>query len=472
MTIGLTYNDDISRVQIALSDIEDVDVKVEQSTNELFWQTVRGGVSIPISGGIANLDDFEFAADRENFYRVAAVTSGLLLDGTSGNYASTPDHASLDITGDLDLRAEITPDTWVSGDFQTIAAKYLTTGNQRSWFFQVTSTGQLRIFWSPDGTSGVESATTTLFDVPEGGVRRAVRMTLDVSTGDVVFYEADGLAGPWSVIQTVTGSGVTSIFNSTAELEVGFHSSGASSPFIGVVHAMEVRDGINGTEVANPDFATQVMGAGSFTDDAGKLWTINGDAFIAGTESDSITPILSELEPGQAWLKSTRFSSLNRIVRLQDYSDIAIQGSANVSRIVGRSFPSGTTDVSLGSTYNITFNASDLDESKYLSLTLALGDVFYLQFRPDHCVELPPKSLYFIVSEQSMSRPGVMEERRWISTAIIEMARPSPVIVSSTLIWGTVFNLYADWNSLLNANSSWDPLLSTVGSVNDLVVLP
>lgn len=75
MTIGLTYNNDLSRVQIELSDRPDGAVHIERSTNQLFWLTVRGGLQLPVSGGMANLDDFEFVPDIENFYRVTQTST-------------------------------------------------------------------------------------------------------------------------------------------------------------------------------------------------------------------------------------------------------------------------------------------------------------------------------------------------------------------------------------------------------------
>jgi hypothetical protein len=73
MTIGLTYNNDLSRVQIALSSLTVDTVRIERSVNEVLWETIRGGVELPVSSGAANIDDFEFAADVQNFYRVLDV---------------------------------------------------------------------------------------------------------------------------------------------------------------------------------------------------------------------------------------------------------------------------------------------------------------------------------------------------------------------------------------------------------------
>jgi len=48
----------------------------------------------------------------------------------------------------------------------------------------------------------------------------------------------------------------------------------------GTVYAVEVRNGIDGTVVANPNFSGQKPGATSFTDTAGRPWTLNGSALI------------------------------------------------------------------------------------------------------------------------------------------------------------------------------------------------
>lgn len=75
MSLNLTYNNDLSRVQIALSNIPEGTVICERSTNELLWFTVRGGASITIpSSGTGALDDFEFAADVPNFYRITQLS--------------------------------------------------------------------------------------------------------------------------------------------------------------------------------------------------------------------------------------------------------------------------------------------------------------------------------------------------------------------------------------------------------------
>lgn len=59
MTITLTQLTDLQRVRVELSNFPNGTAHVERSINELFWQTVRGGVALVVSGGTATLDDLD-----------------------------------------------------------------------------------------------------------------------------------------------------------------------------------------------------------------------------------------------------------------------------------------------------------------------------------------------------------------------------------------------------------------------------
>lgn len=75
MTIAVSYLSDLSRVRIALSGLADGTVLVERSATAGFQLpvTVRGGVTLPISGGVGQLDDYEFYADVQNWYRITPI---------------------------------------------------------------------------------------------------------------------------------------------------------------------------------------------------------------------------------------------------------------------------------------------------------------------------------------------------------------------------------------------------------------
>lgn len=212
----------------------------------------------------------------------------LLLNGVAPGRARTPDAASLDITGDLDVRAHVALDDWTPAAMNTMVSKFTTTGNQRSWRFMVFTTGALRVVWSADGTGTVFTATSTVAPVIADGEDLWVRFTLDVDNGaagrTITFYTStDGVT--WTVLGApVVQAGVTSIFSGTAAVNIGAHTSGTAEMMSGKVFYAEIRNGIGGTVVANPDFTAQGPGQTTFFDSTGKEWTVEAPAVIAGEQ--------------------------------------------------------------------------------------------------------------------------------------------------------------------------------------------
>jgi hypothetical protein len=212
------------------------------------------------------------------------ATTRLRLPGTAGAYASTPSHASLNITGDLGLRWDGELSSWVSGASQSLISKFVTTGNQRAYRLRVDLDGKLRFQWSTTGADSLSSISSVVVPVTSG--RLAVWVDLDVNNGAsqrvVTFYTAPTIAGPWTQLGTNTPvAGVTSVYGlSSAALEVGSINAGTIELAGGVTYAAEVRSGA--TPVANPNFNAQAAGATSFTDSTGKLWTLNGDSRLVG----------------------------------------------------------------------------------------------------------------------------------------------------------------------------------------------
>jgi hypothetical protein len=78
-----------------------------------------------------------------------------------------------------------------------------------------------------------------------------------------------------------TIAGTTSIFNSTSPVEIGDVTAITTfDPAQGRIYGAEVRNGIGGTVVANPNFSTPAAGVTSFADPAGRTWTVNAPGAI------------------------------------------------------------------------------------------------------------------------------------------------------------------------------------------------
>lgn len=174
-------------------------------------------------------------------------------------YAYTVDKASLDITSDIDIRVEFSP-LYTRGRQSLLAGKWLAAGNQRSWLLFTQPDGGFKLWTSPDGTLTNALSNTTIPVVDENVSRMAVRVTLDVNDGAgnrvYTYYTAETIAGPWTSFATGTIAGTTSLFSSTADLEIGTSGSGSqvfvgANTFSGKIHALELYSGIAGTLVAD-----------------------------------------------------------------------------------------------------------------------------------------------------------------------------------------------------------------------------
>lgn len=218
--------------------------------------------------------------------------SRLYLNGQTDSFSATVDHSSLDIVGDIDIRADIELDEWRSetGYIMVVGGKWTPSGNQRSYVLNIEGTGLPSFYWSTDGTlAGARSITATTA-VPANSGRLAIRVAFDVDNGasgrTATFYTAPSMSGTWTQLGApVVASGVTSLFSSSSSLYVGVHG-GTDNEFVGGcafqgrVYSFQVRSSINGTVVANPDFSTLRGINTTLTDSTGKGWGINPAASI------------------------------------------------------------------------------------------------------------------------------------------------------------------------------------------------
>ena len=189
-------------------------------------------------------------------YLAPEDTGYVYLPGVASNYLSVPDENALDITGDIDLRVRVALDDWTPNTEQQLLAKYLVTGNQRSYRLSVRdTTGFVRLAWSSDGTTENFKQSTIAPTVGDGEplwVRATLTVNNGASQNEVRFYTSpDGLT--WTQLgTTVTTAGTTSVYSSTSILEVGTYNTGASNPAALRCYRAQVLNGINGTAVHSP----------------------------------------------------------------------------------------------------------------------------------------------------------------------------------------------------------------------------
>lgn len=221
---------------------------------------------------------------------VDGATPALIIPGVAGANAQTPDAVSLDITGTITVVARMDPEAWagsltfsggsvIGGDQQRIVSKW-TTG-QQSWRLNLFGPGWLQFEWTSDGSTPQTITSTKIFAAQEPMWVAVTFRPNDGAGGKtaVWFTSADGVT--FQTLATKTIAGTSSIFSGSAPVEVGTSDAGTAS-YTGRVLAVRIINGeLAGTVVANPDFSAQNPGTRSFTDAAGKAWTVNGAAEIA-----------------------------------------------------------------------------------------------------------------------------------------------------------------------------------------------
>lgn len=217
-------------------------------------------------------------------------TNYLYLPGVSGNYLSTPDAATLDITGDIEIRARVALTDWTPAAETQLVGKWTVTGNQRSYKLSVNTNGTLLFQNSTDGAVGtVVSHTSSVAPTVSDGGTLWVRVTVDVDNGsgdsDATFYTStddtnDPTAVTWTQLGTVINSGgTTSIFSGTSVVTLGAIEAGTSLLMAGKLYYASILNGIGGTAALTINTHTQPTEPFStFTDGTGKTVTINRSA--------------------------------------------------------------------------------------------------------------------------------------------------------------------------------------------------
>lgn len=215
------------------------------------------------------------------------------------------DSAALSFVGDMDIRVDMellanqdlvtTAANWSTGNFD-IASKLDNVAGSFGWSL-ITIAGKLRLHWFTTGlTSGLKSADSTVVIPAPATGRRAVRAVLDVDNGaagwNVLFYTAPTMAGPWTQLgTTVTGAGVTTMFDTPAKVRIGSASAvtaythGHMVP--ATIYSAELRGGVGATTLfASPTLTTQPLdpvpvSPSAFNDAQGNTWSFNGSSDAA-----------------------------------------------------------------------------------------------------------------------------------------------------------------------------------------------
>lgn len=326
-TLTATYVGDLGRVRLEAGDLDpNVVYSIQRQTAiEPTWVDVRGAQEITAEGTTI-VNDYEYTPNVVNTYRLTGpifydsfarvypapieegfetlpldltITQGtspgprLNLAGGANDYATTPDNAALDITGDIDLRIDMASSISMDSSFAAVGKWGSSGAGTRSYILAV-SNGSIEFSFSSLGTNATTftALSTATLSTVLTYVRQRIKLraTRVAATGVVTFYYSTGdiSAGPWTQLgSTVVLSAGTAIFSGSGTLRVGADTSLARPSLVGSVYRAQVYNGIAGTLVANPDFSAQPVGTTPFADSAGRNWTYSGTAAIIDSVASS-----------------------------------------------------------------------------------------------------------------------------------------------------------------------------------------
>lgn len=181
------------------------------------------------------------------------------------------------------------------------------------------------------------------------------------------------------------------------------------------------------------------------------------------THTNSITPSIDGV-----WLKSVARPYLNRKVTVKEYSNVSRKSRAGVFNVSGRTMPVVVSDVASGRSWTLDVLTRSLDESHALDLLLASGDILHVQAPPD--CDVPAG--YVSVGDTDLSRVSrpLRDNRRIFGIPMTECARPGPDIVGSTSTWAGLLAAYGSWTAVLAAFPTWQDVLDYVAAADTVIV--
>lgn len=237
----------------------------------------------------------------------------LELPGVAGSTATAMDSTSFGIT-DLDIRVWASAVDWTPGGFGKVLLSQWGSAGNEGWLFGLSSAGNLQLSFTTDGTTDLNRTSTVVPGFVDGS-SQWIRATLDANNGaaghDVKFWRSiDGVT--WvQVGTTVTTAGTVTPFNSSADMIIGDISAGGLT-WAGNVRKVEVRNGIDGVIVADPDFTGLSTHHMDLTDRRGNEWMVNGAAMIG--YDDDASPFAPALQPMRRLQVIATYNETDRVL--------------------------------------------------------------------------------------------------------------------------------------------------------------
>lgn len=465
MSVTATYLGDLSRVRVEFASAPsgaDYAI-VERSTDGVNWTTIRGGANVPINANAGKIDDYEFAADTLNTYRVSYIDSADITQvgsGTSASANNAPVSPSIPVgTADGDLMtvwATIrnsgagtvnTPAGWTLllafGNTALLARKFVAGDVAPSITFtggvanadciaQMITWRNADIALTTSNTqlnASAQNVATPAWTIPAATLALALAWKQDDFSSITPPTGFTMVAGPVSTAGDDAGQAYS------------FRLPAASSAFAGA-------DTFGVTGGASAISRAVVVAIGK-------------RPYIS-RETQTITP-----QPLGVWIKSITRPSLNQQVTVTEFSAITRRSRTATFDVVNRTTPIANTDLMSSQEFTLTCTTPDRGEELRLDNALAAGDVIFLQGPHDDC---PFPTVYAVVGDITRGRHSKRTTRRYFDLPLTEVAAPSNIITGDTVTWADIIATYATWADLLAAKATWSDVIDSIST--SVVIVP
>lgn len=474
MTVTLTYDATLSRVQIDATSLAAADVAtVERSTDGVRWTTVRGGVEVPVTAGVmATRYDYEFRPGVSNTYRVRGIETGAVTfrESTSTAFAAnaagtstvTPTvPTSTTVDGDaLFLYATIrnsgtgtvnTPTGWTllasSGNVALFACQYVTgmanpTVSYTGGVANATISAKIYAFRS----AAIEALTSA--GQLNGSAQNVAYPAITVPADDALLLVHLWKQTQWTTVAALPGTGMVEMSDVTSAL----------GDTISVAIDYQIQ-----TTATNLAAGSAVVTGGSAAISRALVAVIPHAAYL-NEQTAATTPTLTAV-----WLKSVMRPFLNRTVQPGGAPLMPIRaGRGDANEVVGRSLPIAVTDVAGSKAYLLQLRTTTAAEAQTMDYVIASGDVLFLHALAGNGV--PAGGVYLLVENSQEVRVHVTGDLTHWSIPVREVVAPGPDVQAATVTHDTLLALYATFDDLLAANPTFDDLLALMGDPSEVIV--
>lgn len=196
--------------------------------------------------------------------RSTAKSTYLSMVGSAGNYASSPDSATLDIASDLTIDMYLAIDDWTPPADITLMAK-VASSVDRSYRVDLLTTpaGVIRFIYSNDGSTSLNRTSSTAPGFVDG-TAHWLRVSFDADSGSsqnsVRFYKSEDGATWTQIGTTVVTAGILTIFNSISPLEIGSLFLGTIREWSGKFYRLKIYNSDLQTAAGTPVYDANFMG--------------------------------------------------------------------------------------------------------------------------------------------------------------------------------------------------------------------